>query len=468
METSGEDTIKSEETEKEAEEEIEANVSSDAPAVETVEKSQTLLGKAMQKQERTKKPMLGSQKRKAKLVSDQKLMKQYFESDAAKVRERITKSKDLQERLGIMAKSSVEMKNLLNHHVKCINQDRIVQCDEAKSLELCTLEPMSSLHGGASALHRYLSDGTRYKTFFTENFKGTLLKINNLATQLKVHRAKLKSRATQFNKEMLVRRKACETTWTAYYHEMSKTAGDIDKDPYLIGRLFDRKTLDYQAIQKSYTSEMGQIFDKVIMLDMQRLEEQKSILVDYMMNLKEYHRQEMGRIDKVLDSVQLVNAEEDVKNFVNKGKFYTPLYSSDDRTPIFNVPLQFVRNQDLVRQIHDDVERWGEIYRPGKIIASNWKAVHAIVTKYGFFHFFQDKKDETPSLSIRLEDAKVQMKSEKDNCFELALPGSGWSFLGGNTAYIFRCESEENLIDWIVTLKKYCKPLETVASQNAV
>ena len=89
-------------------------------------------------------------------------MKQYFESDAAKVRERITKSKDLQERLTIMSQSSVEMKALLNHHVKCINQDRIAQCAEAKKMEVCTTEPLSSVHGGASALHRYLSDASRY------------------------------------------------------------------------------------------------------------------------------------------------------------------------------------------------------------------------------------------------------------------------------------------------------------------
>jgi len=426
---------------------------------EKTPQQKTMLEKAMEDSDSDKKP--DNQRRKTKLVSDQKLMKQYFESDAAKVRERITKSKDLQERLTIMSQSSVEMKALLNHHVKCINQDRIAQCAEAKKMEVCTTEPLSSVHGGANALHRYLSDASRYKTFFTENFKGTLLKINNLATQLKVHRAKLKSRATQFNKEMLVRRKACEATWTAYYSEMSKVSGgEVDKDPYITGRLFDRKTLDYQAIQKSYTAEMGQIFDKVILLDKQRLEEQKTILVDYLMNLKEFHRQEIARIEKVLDNVNQVNPEEDVKNFVNKGKFYTPLYSSDDRTPIFNVPLQFVRNQDLVRTIHDDVERWGEIYRPGKIIASNWKPVHAIVTKYGFFHFFQDKKDETPSLSVRLKDATVAMKPEKENCFELALPGAGWSFLGGNTAYLFRCESQENMIDWIVTLKKYSKPIE--------
>jgi len=436
--------------------------------VKVSESSPTMLEKAMQKKETDKQPALDNQKRKTKLINDQKLMKQYFESDAAKVRERITKSKDLQERLGIMARSSLEMKNILNHHVKCINQDHVAQCDEAKKMNLCTLEPLSSLNGGTSALHRYLSDAGRYKTFFTENFKETLLKVTNLATQLKVHRAKLKSRANQFNKEMLVRRKACETTWTAYYQEMSKSGGDnIAKDPYLTGRLFDRKTLDYQAIQKSYTTEMGQIFDKVITLDRQRLEEQKSILVDYMMNLKEFHRQEIARIEKTLDSIQLVNPEEDVKNFVNKGKFYTPLYSSEDRTPIFNVPLQFVRNQELVRAIHEDVERWGEIYRPGKIIASNWKPVHAIVTKYGYFHFFQDKQDETPSLSIRLKDSTVAMKSEKENCFELALPVAGWSFLSGNTSYIFKCESQENMIDWIVTLKKYCKPLEEVA-QNAV
>merc|ERR1712117_73428 len=107
-------------------------------------------------------------------------------------------------------------------------------------MEQCTLEPLSSLHKGTSSLQSYLSDSQRYKTFFTEKFKGTLLKINTLATQLKVHRAKLKARSTQFNKEMLVRRKACETTWTSYWQEMSKYSEDDDKDPYLTGRLFDR------------------------------------------------------------------------------------------------------------------------------------------------------------------------------------------------------------------------------------
>ena len=52
------------------------------------------------------------------------------------------------------------------------------------------------------------------------------------------------------------------------------------------------------------------------------------------------------------------------------------------------VPLQFVRNQDVLRSIHEDVERWGTIHRPGKIISSNWKPVHAIVTKYGYLFFF--------------------------------------------------------------------------------
>jgi len=263
----------------------------------------------------------------------------------------------------------------------------------------------------------------------------------------------IKTSTNGLSKELLIKRKACEKTWNVYWESISNVIKTPEtcpsEDPYLIGRLFDRKTTDYQKIQSKYTSEMSKIFDQVIELDRERLKKQKQTLVDYLMHLKEWHRKELLHVERTLDQMNLVNGDEDVSNFVKK--------EADNL-----VPLQFVRNEELVRSIHVDVDRWGKIFRPGKIISSNWKPVHAIITKFGFFHFFDDAKQDAPTLTIKLSESVVNMRVPEEkygatNVFELTIPNVGLLTLFNSTiVYPFRCENQESMIDWIVTLKRYC------------
>ena len=79
------------------------------------------------------------------------------------------------------------------------------------------------------------------------------------------------------------------------------------------------------------------MFETVLTIDNERMAEQKAALLDYVLNVKEFYRQEIAQIDRVLDKVNLMNPEVDVREFVQKGQFFQPLYSNEDRTPIFQV-----------------------------------------------------------------------------------------------------------------------------------
>ena len=47
------------------------------------------------------------------------------------------------------------------------------------------------------------------------------------------------------------------------------------------------------------------------------------------------------------------------------------------------------------------------------------------------------------------------MRNESLNVFEILVPNPNWLAFGRNTAYQFRCDSQDLMIDWIVTIKHY-------------
>eukprot|EP00494_Astrolonche_serrata_P032998 UN33267 len=174
-----------------------------------------------------------------------------------------------------------------------------------------------------------MTDSERYKTYYKDSFKETSNELYQITNKLQKDQARLKLKSTGLSKSVLTNRKACESTWDLYWKYVTN-ASEAEQDPYIVGRLFDRKVLRYQAVQKQYTKEMAQIFDEVLKLDEMRLQKGKEILSKYLSNLKSNYLTEIVQIERVLDKINTIDSVKDAETFKRTDNFYTTLYSNTD------------------------------------------------------------------------------------------------------------------------------------------
>eukprot|EP00497_Spongosphaera_streptacantha_P002978 TRINITY_DN3613_c0_g1_i1.p1 TRINITY_DN3613_c0_g1~~TRINITY_DN3613_c0_g1_i1.p1 ORF type:complete len:146 (+),score=23.87 TRINITY_DN3613_c0_g1_i1:86-523(+) len=72
----------------------------------------------------------------------------------------------------------------------------------------------------------------------------------------------------------------------------------------------------------------------------------------------------------------------------------------------------------VTKLIYREVVRWGSLWRPGRIFSTNFKEVHAIITKFGFFHYFASKESLKPEVSIQLAEVRIKDVSGDAFSFE--------------------------------------------------
>merc|ERR1712013_663771 len=119
-----------------------------------------------------------------------------------------------------------------------------------------------------------------------------------------------------------------------------------------------------------------------------------------------------------------------------------------------------VHSKELCDLVHSDVVREGAVWRPGRILSSNWKEQSAQVTKFGFFHTFEGKEEVKPSVSVALKGTTVRVKENdrKKNvfAFEISVPNASWfSLTGTPTKHLYKVEHYEDLVLWVKTLKRF-------------
>ena len=248
---------------------------------------------------------------------------------------------------------------------------------------------------------------------------------------------------------------------------------------------------------------MSRLFNKIIIEDKKRIDGIKTILIDYFLAEKAKAMNHVKLIESSLEYIKCVDKEHDTNDFIKRFSHIQQTVSASSNTslsqspsptpktikksvsqPIINnksnvlidgvsstdnIAFNFsesetftIHSKELSELIFDDIVKCGKIYRPGRIIGSNWKEIYGNVSHFGWFHAFEKKSDLKSIVSIYLKGTNVNIKdNDKRNglfTFEITVPNASWfSLTGTPTKYCYRVDNYEDCMQWISYLKQYVK-----------
>merc|ERR1712098_337273 len=86
----------------------------------------------------------------------------------------------------------------------------------------------------------------------------------------------------------------------------------------------------------------------------------------------------------------------------------------------------------------------------------------AIISRFGYFHAFDDRMDSEPTLSVPLQRTTIRItKNEPERelfTFDVVVPNESWYSLTGNpTVHSFKIEDQKQFKEWIVFLRNYAQ-----------
>jgi len=253
-------------------------------------------------------------------------------------------------------------------------------------------------------------------------------------------------------------------------------------DPFLIGRGYDSAQRQYEAALREYNEEMTRLFNKMMVEDKKRIDGIKTILIDYFLAEKAKAMNHVKLIESSLEYIKCIDKEHDTNDFIKRFAHcqnHSPSNKATDTsttTAMAAAPAALAatdvlfnfcesdsfrtHSQELTELIRSDVVLEGKLYRPGRILSSNWKPVHGAVTKFGFFHCFTAEKEEKPTLSVPLHNTSIVIKDQDKKAalytLEIVVPNSSWfSLTGTPTKHFYRAETAEEFAKWVATLKRY-------------
>eukprot|EP00484_Ammonia_sp_Unknown_P029337 CAMPEP_0197029604 /NCGR_PEP_ID=MMETSP1384-20130603/9014_1 /TAXON_ID=29189 /ORGANISM="Ammonia sp." /LENGTH=701 /DNA_ID=CAMNT_0042458807 /DNA_START=35 /DNA_END=2140 /DNA_ORIENTATION=+ len=295
-------------------------------------------------------------------------------------------------------------------------------------------------------------------------------------------------------------------------------------DPFLSGKAYHAAQKEYKAALSQYNEEMSELFNKIIAEDKKRIDGIKTILIDYFLAEKAKAMNHVKLIESSLEYIKCVDKEHDTNDFIKRFSHVQQTISSSPDASLSQLPIpenakqapktkkrapspkravsqpvistkggkaNFVQtpegvliqgatttdhmafnfsesesftqhSKELTDLIREDIVRSGIVHRPGRIIASNWKPMHANLTHFGWFHAFEQKGDIKPVVSVYLKGTTIKLK-DKDKktglfTFEIIVPNASWfSLTGTPTTYLYRVEKADECAEWITNLKKYAK-----------
>lgn len=232
-------------------------------------------------------------------------------------------------------------------------------------------------------------------------------------------------------------------------------------------------------VQSQYNEEMTRLFNKMMVEDKKRIDGIKTILIDYFLAEKAKAMNHVKLIESSLEYIKCVDKEHDTNDFIKRFAHcqnHSTSSNTSTNTAIAAAPAALAsdevlfnfcesesfqkHSQELTSLIQSDVVRQGKLYRPGRILSSNWKPVHGVVTKFGFFHCFEAKQDEKPTLSVPLYNTSIVIKDQDKKAklftLEIVVPNASWfSLTGTPTKHFYRVENGDSFVKWIATLKRY-------------
>jgi hypothetical protein len=283
-------------------------------------------------------------------------------------------------------------------------------------------------------------------------------------------------------RDVKIEREIVKATWNNYEQArgiQQNTGGKAGKlgDPFIYCRQFERELMGVRGKEAKYRTEMSALVNELKREEQKRIEASKRILMDQLIAQKAVFTHLLKFTDDAIQRVQCVNGELDVEEFLKEAQLKPTLNElreakldslAQPPVTIFEMPPPN-RDQALVRQLYEtELEREGILFRPGKIIKTNWKEIYSAVTRSGYLHYFDDATAAQPSSSISLTTATVNPLPSLHPCaFEVLSPSTS-IFSSTPTQWIFRTDSEFDSKCWIEAIRKYSKPSPNLSHQSSL
>uniref|UniRef100_A0A6A7G6B9 PH domain-containing protein n=1 Tax=Hirondellea gigas TaxID=1518452 RepID=A0A6A7G6B9_9CRUS len=269
----------------------------------------------------------------------------------------------------------------------------------------------------------------------------------------------LKTEGSKITKSLQDSKVSLDKAWTNYEQSMSKSlhlasqGKPMETDPFLVAREYQISSKAYKQVEEKYSLSMSKLFREVVTADGRRIDEMKSLLLDWFLAEKALAQNHAKLIDAAISYIKGIDREKDVNSFIQSGEF---ILNQKGQT-IFDLLPKGLGSQEVNNLFYKDIVKFGILNRQGRVFASNWKPMFAIITRSGFFHCYDSKTAATPLYSLRLDWVNVSLKPELgDEGFEIAVPNTSiFSLTGNPTRYCFKAESEESMVDWINEVKKH-------------
>ncbi|ETO35243.1 hypothetical protein RFI_01821 [Reticulomyxa filosa] len=399
------------------------------------------------------------------LTQQRQMTTRLHEQDHVEWRKRETKYQLMEKRVESMYQTSAELQKYMATIVKLQKgyEEGLHQIKSFAASETGTVRE-AAVAIESLQTNRY----KQYEDVYKRVFQPAVESMSKFSSNLKSQLQYFKSVGGRVTSDLQQSRDNYETSWQVYERSLQDTLEQQNKgemamtDPFLFGKEFDHAQKEYAHYQNKYNEEMARLFRELVLTDDRRVENMKTTLLDYFSAEKSKAVNCVKMLEASLEYIKAIDRERDVNEFIHHGEDNTdhPLPNVKN---IFDIGThQFSKKTlEISNMIFKDVVRWGMLYRPGRIIAANWKPLFAIITKFGFFHLFQTKQVFHCSIFICL--CHYIRGNEKDESshktmftFEVIVPNTSyWSLTGNPTRYLFKCDSFEECVDWVLQLKKF-------------
>lgn len=288
-----------------------------------------------------------------------------------------------------------------------------------------------------------------------------------LAKHISKRAEEMETRGNKVARAVAIQRQKVTETWNHYERSVrERTAQEaaekpVKGDPFLACRQYGVEVAAMKKTELQYQREMTNLFMELRVDDGRRIDGIKAVMLDNLLAQKALLEHTIKFTDAAISSVKKIDREKDVLEFIRHADLLNPAAQAgdgkDSLSTVFEVPPPHRDPLSLQRIMSEELELEGKLWRPGKIIKSNWKEIYASVSKCGFFHYFDSTRDSAPAVTIPLHDCKVNVCPQLHQfAFEIVQPNSSvFSLSNTPNKYILRADNENELVNWLLAIKKY-------------
>lgn len=299
-------------------------------------------------------------------------------------------------------------------------------------------------------------------------FNDTTSEASDLVKNMFASTKQLETSGKRLSKVIKTARGKCMDSWVGYAKSVQERqrlemAGkSVSRDPFVACRLYDRDVANLRKQEMQYRKEMTRLFRDFKVEDGRRIDKTQSIMLDYLLAQKAMLEDGIKFTESAIEAVKSVDREADVKEFIRQADLLVANGAGPGEAKsapadnVFEIQPPHRDPKTLSRLYAQECQCQGSLSRQGKYIKSSWKASHVVLSRSGFFHQFESKNAVQPEISVCLRDCHVSLAPKQDPCaFEIVEPGRGLFSVMGPTRHIYKADTEEQLVDWMIAIKKY-------------